>query len=251
MTDEAKKIPALKNAMEYIPAISIFIIVLALLKQIVYYLNFDVPIKYFMGISELTVVISDNLLLAIPVTLFLIMLFFVIDKQESKAVESSEEERERIKKKADFARKINKKIGKVLIAMMVITLSLLFFADSYIIKVIIILSFSYQLLFYFPVFFLDKTLKIDRKLGEIKTLFVVYFCSFYIVLISVFEISKVEKGFYTGTQIVTQDSTYLSTSHSYFIGKTENYVFIHNKKESNVLILPAESIKKIILKSNR
>ncbi|RZK12904.1 MAG: hypothetical protein EOO46_01330 [Flavobacterium sp.] len=248
--ESQKQISVLKKGIEYIPAISVFIILLGLLKQIVYYLNFDVPIKYFMGISELTVVISDNLLLAIPLVIFLLILFYILDTQENKAVDTTEEEREIIKKKADYARKINKRLGRILMPMIAITIVLFFLADTYILKVMIGLFFSYQMLFFFPVFFLDKAINFERKLADTKVFLLIYCCSFYIVLVSVLEIKRIEKGFYTGTQIITEDSTYISTPQTYFIGKTEGYIFIHNKKEKNVLVLPTSGLKKMLLKTN-
>src|SRR6186713_2761629 len=57
-----------------IPQLSIAIIILAIIKMTLYYYNFDVPIKYFIGISELGLLIADDLLIYIP---FLGVLYFL------------------------------------------------------------------------------------------------------------------------------------------------------------------------------
>jgi len=69
--------------------------------------------------------------------------------------------------------------------------------------------------------------------------------------LSVFEVEQTENGKYKGTIIKTTDNTYLSIETSFFVGKTEKYLFIFNKKDTTTFILPAESVKSILIKENK
>ena len=61
------------------------------------------------------------------------------------------------------------------------------------------------------------------------------------------EIQNVDNGRYTGTKIVTKDSTFKSTDSAFFIGQTSNYIFFYNKKDKHTSIIPASELKEIEL----
>ena len=48
------------------------IIILGISKQLLYYGNFNLPIKYFIGLSELGMLISNDLLIIVPLKIWLI-----------------------------------------------------------------------------------------------------------------------------------------------------------------------------------
>jgi hypothetical protein len=75
------------------------------------------------------------------------------------------------------------------------------------------------------------------------------FLAFYVLSATSNQIHFVETGKFNGTKIYTADSTYTSTDSSYFIGKTEKYVFIYNTKNKYTRIIPSESVLKIDLVS--
>ena len=78
------------------------------------------------------------------------------------------------------------------------------------------------------------------------------FCLFMLFFMLAFmikrDVSRAKRGLYKGTIVTTKDSTYISTDSSFFIGKTENYVFIHNLRDTSTEIIPSESIIKISMK---
>ena len=51
------------------------------------------------------------------------------------------------------------------------------------------------------------------------------------------------------TKIYTNDSTYISESSNYFIGKTEKYYFIYNKDKKSSLVIPEREVSKFELHS--
>ena len=63
------------------------------------------------------------------------------------------------------------------------------------------------------------------------------------------DITSIETGKYKGTIITTSDITYISNDSTYFIGKTEKYVFIYKSKENGTLVIPTESVKQMFIKS--
>ena len=67
----------LKKIWPSLPHLSLCIIILALLKNFLYYFNFNVPIKYFIGLSELGLLVSGDLLILVP--LFLLMYLISLD----------------------------------------------------------------------------------------------------------------------------------------------------------------------------
>ena len=239
----------LKRISETLPLITVGIIVLGILNQIIYYNNFNLPIKYFIGISELGLIIADNLIIYCTgaFLLFLILLahdpstFYPNLKNEKKVAT------------IDTMNKFEKKFKRGLIIIFLIFIGVFaanyFFRDSpekdiqdyFIILYILIL------------FFIFYNTRILGKLIGLKTFFSIIVLIFLIFILSfetVDEIKKVESGKYTGTIITTNEGSDTSTSTRYFIGKTEKYVFIYNKKDVSVSIIPTESIKKLLLKVN-
>ena len=72
--------------------------------------------------------------------------------------------------------------------------------------------------------------------------------SIYIVVaFSAADCVATEQGEYAGTKIYTKDSTYISDSSHFYIGKTQNYYFIHNK-DSSTLVIPEREVTKFDLK---
>ncbi|MGF2413598.1 MAG: hypothetical protein ACQUYJ_14800, partial [Ferruginibacter sp.] len=66
------------------------------------------------------------------------------------------------------------------------------------------------------------------------------------------DIARTQSGRYNGTEIYVGDKKepIVSCDSSYFIGKTENYVFTYNKNQDKATIIPSSSVTKIILKKN-
>jgi hypothetical protein len=73
---QQEKLVEKKNGiLELLPAASIFVIILALIKQFIYYSIFNIPIGYFLNLSELGLLVSDYLLFFIPFLTFLLLIF--------------------------------------------------------------------------------------------------------------------------------------------------------------------------------
>lgn len=78
--------------------------------------------------------------------------------------------------------------------------------------------------------------------------FGVFSILFFIIFKTSLEIGRINRNWYKGTIVKTADSTYTSIDSSYFIGKTEGYIFIYNKKDTTTSIIPTSEVKSIIIK---
>jgi hypothetical protein len=69
----------LKKITAYIPLLAVLLIVLGLCKQFIYYTNFNVPINSFIGLSEIGILISDDLIINIPFFASFIAIISAVD----------------------------------------------------------------------------------------------------------------------------------------------------------------------------
>jgi len=236
------------NYLELLPLISVLILVIAIIKQVVFYRYFKVPIKYFLNISEIGLLISDDLLTIVP---FIIIYFFVNElfyswkldlhsttKLYSNSVQST------------FGIK-----GKLFLiffsfAIFISTIFLIRFLDSYLLNLILIpvliFSFLVILIIVTPAFVLR--LIPTQKTFNLHLFFLILFTS--ILANTSIEIKNiVYENKYEGTAIHTSDTTYISDSASTFIGKTSDFIFMYDKHNKYTNVIPVNSITKMILKS--
>lgn len=244
----------IKKIGEYIATFSLLIIVLGIIKQMLYYMRFNLPVKYFINLSEIGLLISDDLLL-VGTFISLISIGLLINPKKMSWVEQSVY----IDKIEDQYKNLDlntKRKVKRLTFFQVITyviLGISFFliwglGNDYITKMFGIVGLIASILS----FILEFYKKLIYKHLSQSNFFAISILSFFLMFIVAktgYDVEKVEKGKFTGTTVVTNDTTFVSTSLSYFIGKTEKYLFIYNTKDSSTEILPAESIKEIRLKS--
>ncbi len=221
-----------------LPLFTVIIIILGLVKLVVYYSKYNVPIKFFIQISEIGLIVSYDLLLVM-----IMFLYFTI--QGANQIE--------IKTESKTLKKASKIVGQVVtflpVLVVVITIIFLYIEKDYANKVylfsLLIFSGSLALIIAYPDYFIKYITNRTRYL--LLQGFIITVC--FVLVVTASEIKSVEKGKYKGTIIITADSTYISTDSSYFIGKTENYVFVFNKKDTTTSIIPSELITKMILKS--
>lgn len=224
-----------KQISNNIPLISIAIIILGLIKEFIYYGRFNVPIKYFLNISELGLIISDNLLLLSPA----IILLAIGLRTHTQNIELTEEQQKQEKKDVIF-RIIFWTILFIIIAFFG------FYFKEYYLQVIMICGLIFISLIIIPIFFIDINSPLQKTFINV---FAIISLILIIIFIGSLETYTVDKGKYSGTQIYTRDTTYTSSDTSYFIGKTEKYIFIYNKFDTTTLIIPSESVTKIVMKS--
>jgi len=242
----------LKRLGDFIPQLSLAVIILALLKSFIYYSHFNLPIKFYLGFSELGMTIADDLLINVP--LFIILYYTLLNKKQS-------ESKVDLKKKNEMVRIrfINKRVTSeywvkvMVIALILVMLILGYFNNIFgtasygnrLSWVIQMLSFSILLLVSWKLYTKEIVIDIDNILSGI----VISIFTFFILIAIRNDIKAAEHGQYKGT-IVTTDKEYKSNDSTFFIGQTSSYIFFHNRNSNTNIILPASEIKKVILVHN-
>lgn len=237
--EKIKNESLLKDLSSNLPLFSVIIIVLGITKQVIYYSNFNLPIKYFLGLSELGLIVADDLLKFsfIFICLFLSNIYTASNFTDIKPHTTSLN---------------NQYLFKAIVLTVFAIISgfiayKLFHVKFYFVRVIYL---TLLITFLAMVLVIMESPKIVGYVSVKKFYSIFFLISITLALIgtTAFEIDDVDEGKYKGTIIKTSDSTYISTDSSFFIGKTEKYIFVFNKKDSTTSIIPTESVKTIIFK---
>lgn len=248
----------LKKIWSSLPQLSLIIIILALLKNFLYYFNFHVPIKYFIGLSELGLLVAGDLFMLVP--LFLLMYLFSLEDVTKKSIKKENtisDEKKAIPKpivnKGKFSRLLFWVMPTIVMAFIILLM--------FVVPVVILFksnSFSDKLLFgsmligeIVIIIFMAKSEMLEKLIssdGTMISVFITFFIMVFIAQTSL-EIQSVEKGEYKGTKIITSDSTYLSTDSAFYIGQTTNFIFFYNKKDMHTTVIPTREVKKLELYS--
>ena len=233
-----------------IPSLSIFIILLGLLKTVLYFYHFNVPIKYFIGFSELTLIISDDLILIVFFVVFPIAFtaFYLTTQLMVNKIANPNFTHDLTLNKQY---KVINIVGGFLMLLNIIFA--IFNRKDYVQKngnLIFCCLIGLILLTVYLVRRIEFVSKTKVPRIYIYTVFLSIIICAVLIYTTIYEIGDVDKGKYSGTIIKTSDSTYISTAKNYFIGKTESYVFIYNKDSCTTTIIPKDGLKQMVLKIN-
>jgi hypothetical protein len=226
---------------KYLKEASILIIILALTKQLIYYNRFDIPISYFFGFSEIWLMLSDDMYY-----LGFFVLVFLWGYESIKKNELSQSQR-KAEKKGKVEKIIDIIMSVLWLTFILAAIYRIFSKTDYSTKLNMIVTLIILITVFYIFHRNDKNNTKASDSAAILSLVLIF--SFLIIKANV-RIKSVENGKYKGTYIVTSDTTYRSTDTSYFIGKTEKFVFVYNKFDKTTSIIPVESIKLMVIKSN-
>ncbi len=124
--------------------------------------------------------------------------------------------------------------------------------DIYFIYVIIFAGLQTLYVFFifeYALFYKEKfNLSLNKKLFHFIFFIIILFA--WLLNTIYIDVSLTFKGKYLGTKIFTKDSIYISDKSSFFIGKTEKFYFIRNRR-SSTLVIPEKEVIKFDLKINR
>lgn len=231
----------LKKILECIPAVTALILIIGIIKLNLYYSAFNIPINYFMGLSEISSQVSSDLMYSLLTTsATLAILPFLNRKPKVEILVESGDKSHEIKKATS---------RMIYYAVMVLSNLFLivwaFFPISFhwrlINSTLIYICFFFTFLEFEHVkkFFADKP-----DLYLMSLLFISTLGSN--IIFAAKEMREVVNGKYNGTKIVTENNTYLSSDTLKYIGQTEKYVFLYTNHNSSVII-PVSQIKEVEL----
>lgn len=240
---------------ELIAPITIFIVILSMVKQILYYTNFNLQIKYFIGFSEIGMFISDDLLnnIFLFATSFAIPILQDIFFPSIRKMDAAKEEKPIVEKKRGKGYKVMIVIFKILFLLGLYVFSI-WYRKHYVLHFYDLIYYYVGWFLAFVILFLIFRLEVLRNFtgGQLILALVIGMLFFSIVTQAGSDIEEAEAGKYTGTTILLKDSTcYVSSKDSYFIGKTEKYYFQYNAKDSSTDIIPTDEVKIFHLVTNK
>lgn len=238
--------------------ISSFILVVGIIKIIIFYQAFGIPAQYFTSVSELGVLVSNNLLYISTVLLFGFMVgnisIYNTRKNDNKifSIDDDEQLKIALKKKEKSDSVFLNVIKFIFYYLIPIGTALVFFIfPRYEVFVGCVSIYITSFYFFISIKYHDFTMDLVKSIYWGKIFLMLCFGCTGMGLITAFEIHEIKSGKYKGTVIHLTDSTNISTSDSVvFVGKTENYVFLYNLNSKTSEIYPTSEVKKITLKQN-
>lgn len=236
-----------------IPLITGIIIILGILKYVIFYKFFYIPITEYLQLSEILLLITDDIIY--------IVLFFGLPRLLGHFEELVNNEKDIVSnssdKKINYNNRVkefrnNRKIIIVFLSICLIVIIALAFKGNRFDKS---LAFYGSICIVAIIFCICWEMSLLRQNVRYELRLYLYFSmlSICILLIVCFravtEAERVYSGEYKGTTIVTSDSIYVSDSFHFYIGRTSQYKFIYNKTEKSSTIFPNSEIKRMILKT--
>jgi hypothetical protein len=216
-----------------LPVITLLILIIGIIKQLVYYNYFKLPIKHFLTINEISSLIAEDILNYAWMVFSLITIRILGDDVYQRYLEKI---------------KTRKNKGTIYIIPALLCLIIL-------IWMIFERRYYYQIILSSSMAFLTTLAVLDSEPGrKLASKFNDLYMAPIIILVICFEmqvvsseISKVIKGKYYGTKIYTNETILTSDPNSYYIGQTEKYIFLYSK-EKTITILPSSEVQKVEMK---
>jgi hypothetical protein len=218
----------IKRIIGQIPLYTALILIIGIIRLTLYYQNFSVPIKYYIGFSEIATSIADDLLL--------FLLFYGLLKGIEILVKDM---------RPGLGSSMNEKTSHIFPIIMILGNTGLFvwnlLEKEYYLR-LVCLTLIYFLLFIsiLGTKFAKEFISRNKDVAFILFFFILTLVNMVISTSS--EIRRVSRGKFAATRIITNDSTYISNDTSYFIGQTEKYVFFYYASK-HCLIIPTSTVK--------
>ena len=246
---------------QYLIYIGPFLIFLGMVRLITFYNSFGVPITSYLDLSEIITSFFDIIILVVIIFLYSsIQNFLANSKEDADKVN---------KKRQAVLNEVNS--FKICLLYVKYLNSLIIYGFLFITGCIVahyyfnwISAFAIFILagvFIFLLVFIIVQVEIERKHIQFNStanrkriiLFMLYFLVFTIGVVqySSFQASQIKntKSTFGVSITLDNDNIFVSDSSNYFIGKTQNYVFIYHEKESKTDIIPMSRIKQITIKN--
>lgn len=241
----------IKNLASLTPYITGFFLLLGILKQLFYYSLFDIPIRYFLEVSEVLMLFTEDILYvsALILTILIFGATSSLVKPKSENIKQSAEPQSENIKQSDA--KANFKFAMVMTSFLVAMFILMIIVSSsryerywgYLGIAISVLVGATMVIH--EIFFKRSESLYAPKLGIGITLFLLFILYTGRRLFD--EAKSIEQGKYYGTIIVTKDSTYVVDSVNLFVGRTNNYSFMWNKITNTSTIIPNSEVSRMTL----
>jgi len=226
----------IKGIVEHLSIFTALIFILGLIKLTLFYKNFSISIKSFIGVSEIATSVSDDLLFLVLIFLVLVAARIVIKDTEIK-----------------FTLFVFQDKRNLIFSVFIVLVNISLLVSSFYQKEYYQQIFNSALTYFF-LFVTLMTTRMGKDFSErhkdlFFTLYIFLFALLHIIGVTSKEIRSVVNGKYYGTEIVTADTTYTSTAASYYIGQTDKFVFVYDSSR-HCKVIPVSSIKQMDIHTN-
>lgn len=250
---QSKKIVLSERLIKYSPLIGAFLVFLGLLKLDLYYRHFGINIVEYLDFGEIVTSFLDDLNIIFLSGLLILFYMMAGNTVFNKILSWGSGYISHIrpeKVNADvLGRRATKSINGFLgfgIALLsgACSLWLLFEYDT-----IWILFISVILLYQIFVYILDTINRILLRMSQsvFRALLIALFFPFFIGILAILEIRRLEAS-KTQVYITTDSGIIKAEGLNRLIGKTDKFIFIHNIKSHENMIVPMQTVKLIIFK---
>jgi hypothetical protein len=245
---------------QYLPYFGSFIIFLGVIRLLFFYRTFGIPILNYLEFSEIITSFLDIIVIVVLIFVTsLIQNFIIKDKTEQKAISSI---KQKIVNEDNFFKRIPlyiKYLQNLLIGgLILIVFSFIWhFFDKSTTYFTILLMFIF---FVATSFFVIITVEIDRQhkifnssISTKRFISILINILLFVGLVIWFTYSEIntirkDKSTYGTTIILDNDQVLISDSTNYFIGKTQQYLFIYHEKLNVTDVIPMTRVKQLTIK---
>ena len=232
------------------------IIIAGLLKQIIYYAFFNVPIVQFIDLNEIIVLFSEDILHIIG--LFVILGFISFLGHNAKTKWKLLRFQVKYYNENEILLRIWKYITINYVNILILLgLAILIWSDVFdkeeldvTTRILIGIDTTFFLI-RFGIYEIKRELyrkgKLEKKNKRIENNFAIFILAINLILIfSVKEVDRVKyQGKYSNVTITLKNDTLVSDSTSFFIGKTKNYIFFYKTQTNKTRVIPCNRVLEI------
>ena len=252
----------IKKLISYLPILSILILITSLVKASLYYYNFHLEIIHYITLSELSLLVANDLLLSIPIAVVFTTLIYFNFKLELSIYnfftttfpnlfkhQNKKPDKPKILKNK-FWKDVLWFLGIVVIVILTDTHKVYNPSAPFYEKIGYSINLSWVIV---GGYLMNIAMILDEDLANefIITLAILLTITFFTMFMST-DVRDTAKGKYKGTKIYMNDSipSYTSTDSAYYIGQTEKYVFFYHVNDKHTTVIPIGDIKRIELFSD-
>jgi hypothetical protein len=245
----------------YLPFLGSLVIFLGMARLIFYYSSFGIKIVTFLEFSEILTSFFDILIVAVVMILLaFIQDFLVMNKIDR---EEKAEAQQQIFDESNFWKRLLKYFKYhdtyfySSLTLFMVYWGWSFFNNIITYETLLLIPLMYLGVMTFLILFTEIDIK-HRKLNSSKSvrrLYNILMLSLFILISLVVmtrqEVANVKdnKSFFGTTIRFNTDSTFISDSSNYYIGKTQSYLFIYHERIKSVDVIPIREVKQITFKT--
>lgn len=236
------KLKSLDEILKYLPILGVILIISGNIKLLIYYKEFNLEIFPFIKLDEILILFMQNslgyLVLLLACILSLIIFKFNYEQEASNSLS-----------KRIVLYITNKRLFILLVLFSITCLIYNSLRPKPCISEMCILLGAFVFLTYLiPIIIQESYLKLKLNKEDLSPVLVItIFLSIttFSILSAFNEASKVKLGYYKTVEIEFENLIFKSNLNSYYIGQTQNYIFIYDSKKKSTTSYKIDKVKSI------